>query len=107
MAALADEGAALASRSFRERFVEPHVVVLTPGAPPLELAQRAPALDDGGDPDPLDTGATVWRGGAALAELLGPDPTRWVTREEYMGDGVGAVLRKCPAVGGETRTEGA
>jgi actin-related protein len=49
----------------------------------------------------------VWRGGAALAELLGPDPTRWVTREEYMGDGVGAVLRKCPAVGGETRTEGA
>jgi actin-related protein len=49
----------------------------------------------------------VWRGGALLAELLAPDPTRWVTRAEFEADGVAAVLRKCPTVGSATRTEGA
>jgi len=48
----------------------------------------------------------VWRGGAALAEMLGADPTRWVTRDEFVSDGVAAVLRKCPTVGSATRTEG-
>ena len=48
----------------------------------------------------------VWRGGAELAELMGPDPTRWVTRDEFESDGVGAVLRKCPAVQSATRTAG-